>query len=114
VPEVDAPDGSGVVCLDAGGWLCFGRVPDVDIVGDECGELEEDEPLELASGGGTGAGGGAGGATGAGGTWAGAGVGGAPSVVPNVCSQKSVNVFSFKSSPLVHSPPSSLSINNAS
>jgi hypothetical protein len=28
-------------------------------------------------------------------------VGGAPSVGPNVCSQKSVNVFSFKSSPQV-------------
>jgi len=38
VPEVDAPDGSGVVCLDSGGWLCFGHVPDVDGVGDECGE----------------------------------------------------------------------------
>jgi len=55
-------------------------------VGDECDELEEDEPLELASGGGNGAGSGAGGATGAGGTWAGAGIGGAPSIGPNGCS----------------------------
>jgi len=30
VPEVDAPDGSGVVCLVAVGWPCFGCVPDVD------------------------------------------------------------------------------------
>ncbi len=47
---------------------------------DECGEQEEDEPLELACGGGTGAGG----ATGEGGAWA-AGVDRAPCVGPNGC-----------------------------
>ena len=49
-------------------------------MGDECGELDQDEPL--VSGGGAGAGGSAGGANGAGGTWA----GGAPSIGPNGCS----------------------------
>ncbi len=38
-------------------WLCLGCVPEVEGVGDECGELDEDEPLELVSGGGGGAGG---------------------------------------------------------
>jgi hypothetical protein len=78
--EVEAPDGSGVICSVTFGWLCFGRVPEVDGVGDECGELDEDESLELASDGG------AGGATGSGGTWAVAGVVGAPNVGPNGCS----------------------------
>jgi hypothetical protein len=77
VPEVDVPDLVGFV---AAGW---GRIPNVERVGDECGELEEDEPLELAVGGFNGAGGGAGGATGAVGAWAAAGVGGAPTVGPN-------------------------------
>ncbi len=81
-----APDGSGLDCFVTVGWLCFGRIPDVDGVGDECGELEEDEPLELASGGVTGAGGGAGVATRAGGTWAVAGVVGVPNVGPKGCS----------------------------
>ncbi len=72
VPDVEAPDGSGVFHLVAAFWL-VGHVPDVDGVGDECGELEEDEPLELVSGGGTGAGG----------AWAGAEVGAAFSVSPN-------------------------------
>jgi hypothetical protein len=83
VPEVEAPDGSGVVVFAVASWLCFGRVPEVEGVGDECGELEDDEPLELASGDVSGAGGGAGGAAGAGGTVAAAGVGGAPNVGPN-------------------------------
>jgi len=33
-------------------WLILGLVPDVDGVGDECGELEEDELLELGFEGG--------------------------------------------------------------
>ncbi len=82
MPEVNAPVGSGVECFVTVGWLCSGRVPDVDRVGDECGELEEDEPLELVSVGGPGAGGCAGGAMGAGVT----GVEGALSVGPNGCS----------------------------
>jgi len=60
VPEVDAPDGSGWLRLEDAGWVCLGLVPDVDKVG----ELEEVEPLELVSGGVTGASGGTGGATG--------------------------------------------------
>ncbi len=95
MPEVEAPDGSVVVCLFTAGWLSFS------------GELDQDEPL--VSGGGAGAGGSAGGANGVGGTWA----GGAPSIGPNGCScgidelefwycilfssEKSVDVFSFKS-----------------
>ncbi len=78
VPDVEAPDGSGVFHLVAAFWL-VGHVPDVDGVSDECGELEEDELLELVSGGGSGAGG----ATGAGGAWAGAEVGAAFRVSPN-------------------------------
>jgi hypothetical protein len=40
-------------------WLrgCFGCVPEVDGVSKECWELDEDEPLELDSGGGCGTGG---------------------------------------------------------
>ncbi len=38
VPEVVAPDGSGGVVFTTIGWLCFGCIPDVDGVGDECGE----------------------------------------------------------------------------
>jgi hypothetical protein len=83
VPEVDAPDGSGFVDFVV---VVFGLVPNVEGVGDECGVLDEDEPLELGNGGGAGAGGGARGATGAGGIWPVAGVGGALSVGPNGCS----------------------------
>ncbi len=67
MPDVDAPDGSGVVDFVVVSWLCFGRFPDVDGVGDEFGELEEEETLELVSRSGAGAGGGVNGATGAGG-----------------------------------------------
>jgi hypothetical protein len=86
VPEVDAPDGLGFVGFVVAVCNCFGRVPDVEGVGDECGVLEEDEPLELGPGGGTGVGGGVVGATGAGGIWPVAGVGGALSNGPNCCS----------------------------
>jgi hypothetical protein len=58
VPEVNAPDGSGRVSFVVASWLCFGHVPEVEGVGDEWGELEEDEPLELASGDCSGPGGG--------------------------------------------------------
>jgi len=86
VPEVDAPDGSGFVDFVVVVWDYFGLVPNVEGVGDECGVLDEDEPLELGTGGGAGAGGGAWGATGAGGIWPVAVVGGALSVGPNGCS----------------------------
>jgi hypothetical protein len=55
----------------------------VEGVGNECGELKEDEPLELVFGDCSGAGGGAGGAAGAGGAQAATGVGGAPRVGPS-------------------------------
>jgi len=55
----------------------------VEGVGDECGELEEDEPLKLAFGDCSGAGVGTCGAAGAGGAWAAAGVGEAPRVGPS-------------------------------
>jgi hypothetical protein len=61
-------------------WVCLGLVPDVDGVGEECGELEEVELRELLS---VGAGGGAGGAAGAGAV---AGVEGVASAGPNGCS----------------------------
>ncbi len=83
VPEVDAPDGSGFVGFVVAVCNCFGHVPDVEGVGDECGVLEEDEQLELGPGGGTGAGGGAVGATEVGGIWPVARVGGVLSDGPN-------------------------------
>ncbi len=55
VPEVDAPDGSGLFALVGIIWVCLGLVPDVDGVGEECGELEEVELLELVSVGDAGA-----------------------------------------------------------
>jgi hypothetical protein len=68
VPDVDAPEGSVAFGFIVIGWRCLGCVPDVDGVVDECVELDEDEPLELISGGAAGAGGDAVGATG----WVGA------------------------------------------
>jgi hypothetical protein len=44
--------------------VCLDLVPEVDRVGDECGELEEVELQELMSAGDAGAGSGTGGATG--------------------------------------------------
>ncbi len=64
MPDVDAPEGSVVFGFIVIGWHCLGREADVDGVGDESGEFDEDEPLELVSGGAAGAGGGTGGATG--------------------------------------------------
>ena len=64
VPEVEAPEGSGLatVALGAEGGLDF--VPEVDGVGEECGLLAEVELVELVSvvvaGDGAGAGGAAG------------------------------------------------------
>jgi hypothetical protein len=87
VPEVEAPDGSGLFELVVAGWICLGvDIDDVDRVGEECGELEEVEPLELVSGGDAGAGGGTGCATGGVVAGAGAGVVGTANVDPNGCS----------------------------
>jgi hypothetical protein len=83
VPEVEAPDGSGLFEFVVAGWLCYGWVPEVDGVGDECGELEDIEPLELVPRGEAGAGGWIAGAAGGVGAWAGAGVAGATNVGPN-------------------------------
>jgi hypothetical protein len=66
VPEVEAPEGSGLAAVAFGTKVCLGRVPDVDGVGDECGLLAEVELVELVlavvAGVGAGAGGAAGGA----------------------------------------------------
>jgi hypothetical protein len=47
VPDVEASNRSGLVGASVVGWTLFGLVPEVEGVGDECGELEEEEPLEL-------------------------------------------------------------------
>ena len=61
VPEVEAPEGSGLATVVFGTEVCLGLVPEVDGVGDECGLLAEVELVELLSvvvtGDGTGAGG---------------------------------------------------------
>ncbi len=67
VPEVEAPEGSGFAVGAFGAEVCFGRVPDVDGVGDECEllaavELVDPELAEVA-GVGAGVGGATGGAT---------------------------------------------------
>jgi hypothetical protein len=57
VAEAVAPDGSGVGDFVVVGWLCFGRVPNVKGVSDECVELEvvpevpleQEEPEQLRS-----------------------------------------------------------------
>ncbi len=49
VPDVEAPDGSGLIGAGVVDWPITSRVPDVEGVGEECGELEEEEPLELGS-----------------------------------------------------------------
>ena len=70
--------------LIGAGWVCLGRVPEVDRVGEECGELEEVELLESVCGGDAGAGSGAGGATGGAGFVAGGVV--PANLCPNGCS----------------------------
>ncbi len=66
MPEVEAPEGSGLATVDFGTEVCLGLVPDVDGVGNECGLLAEVELVELVlvvvAGVGAGAGGAAGGA----------------------------------------------------
>ena len=66
VPEVEAPEGSGLATVALGAEGCLGFVPEVEGVGDECGLLAEVELVELVSvvvaGDGAGAGGAAGGA----------------------------------------------------
>jgi hypothetical protein len=64
VLEVEAPEGSGCEFGAFGSEVCFGLVPEVDGVGDECGLLMVGEPLEFELGGETGGSAGAGGAAG--------------------------------------------------
>jgi hypothetical protein len=52
VLDIEAPDGSGLIGAGMVDWPITGRVPDVEGVGKECGELEEEGPLELGSEGG--------------------------------------------------------------
>ncbi len=47
VPEVEAPEGSGLATVVFGTEVCLGLVPEVDGVGDECGLLAEVELVEL-------------------------------------------------------------------
>jgi len=65
VPEVEAPEGSGLAVVALGAEVCLDFVPEVEGVGDECGLLVEVELVELAlvvvAGEGAGAGGAVGG-----------------------------------------------------
>ena len=47
VPEVEAPEGSGLATVALGAEGCLGFVPEVEGVGDECGLLAEVELVEL-------------------------------------------------------------------
>ncbi len=64
VPEVEAPEGSGLTVGALGAEVCLGRVPEVDGVGDECELLAEVELVELELVGVVGVGAGAWGAAG--------------------------------------------------
>ncbi len=64
VPEVEAPEGSGLAAVAFGMEGCLGRVPDVDGVGDERGLLAVVELVEPVLAGVAGVGAGAGGAAG--------------------------------------------------
>ncbi len=56
VPEVDAPEGSGLVTVVLVAEGCLDFVPEVEGVGDECGLLAVVELFELELVGGVGAG----------------------------------------------------------
>ena len=47
VPEVEAPEGSGLATVALGAEGGLGFVPEVEGVGDECGLLAEVELVEL-------------------------------------------------------------------
>ncbi len=61
---MEAPEGSGCCCGAGGCCGCFGPVPEVEGVGDECGVLVAGKVLEPELGGEAVGSGGAGGATG--------------------------------------------------
>ncbi len=50
VPEVEAPEGSGLVLVAFGAVVGLDFVPEVEGVGDECGLLSEVELVELVPG----------------------------------------------------------------
>ncbi len=64
LPEVEAPEGSGFGCWTGCGCGCFGLVPEVEGVGDECGVLVPGDVFGPELDGDPGGVGGAGGATG--------------------------------------------------
>jgi hypothetical protein len=64
VPEIEAPEGSGLVDVVLGTDVGLGRVPDVEGVGDECGLLAVVELVAWVLAGVVGVGAGAGGAAG--------------------------------------------------
>jgi len=51
VPEVEAPEGSGLDCWTFGGGICFGLVPELDGVGDDRGLLVAGKALVSEPGG---------------------------------------------------------------
>ncbi len=64
LPEVEAPERSGLVCSTGAGCGCFGLVPEVEGVGDERGVLAAVDVLGSELGGDPGGIGGAGGVPG--------------------------------------------------
>ncbi len=64
MPEEEAPEGSGCCCWAGCGCDCFGLIPKVEGVGDECGVHVAGDVLEPELGGEAGGGDGAGGTTG--------------------------------------------------
>ncbi len=66
IPKVEAPDGTGWARAWVAGCEVLGCVPEVDGVRDECGKLEEDDPLDGEDCGACGAG-----CAGAGAAWVG-------------------------------------------
>jgi len=88
--------------LIGAGWVCLGLFPEVDRVGEECGELEEVELLDSVCGGDAGAGGGAGGATGGAGFVEGGVV--PANLCPNGCSFRTEVQLYWKSGMVSSSP----------